>query len=68
MSRCSAFRLSKTAGSKWDGADGLHKVNRPEELITEHGVNVKASHVYVRQMMSYSPHFEPTVSIEALQL
>ena len=68
MSRCSTFRLGKTAGSKWDGADGLPKVNKPEELINAHGVNVKASHVYVRQMMLYSPHFEPTVSIEALQL
>ena len=68
MSRCSAFRLRKTAGSRRDGADGLHKANKPVEFITVHGVNVKASHVCVRQMMLYPLHFEPTVSIEALQL
>ena len=67
MSRFSAFRLSKTAELRWDGADGLHKVNKPEELITGHGINVKAPHVRVRQMMLYPLHFEPTVSIQALQ-
>jgi len=68
MSRFSAYRLSKTAGLRWHGADGLHKVNKPEELITGQGVNVKAPHVRVRQMMLYPLHFEATVSIEALQL